>query len=85
MRIFISIVFYICFVLLIWQTCENIAIYLKHPTAHSSSSKHLIQATFPKIEICLNSGFDWDYITSHGYKSMGEFARGTLENETFHG
>ena len=61
--------------------------YLRHPTAHSSLSKNLIQETFPKIEICLNPGFDWDLIKLFGYKSMGDFARGikTLNGETFHG
>ena len=40
------------------------------------SSKTLLDAGFPKIEICITPGFDMKYLKYIGYSSLANFANG---------
>jgi hypothetical protein len=65
-----------CITLMVWQSYVNIKIYFSYPTAQSVSFKNLLDAGFPKIEVCISPGFDTEYLKSVGYGSIYNFAEG---------
>ena len=64
---------------MVWQTYVNIKKYFLYPTAQSLTSKNLLDAGFPKIELCISPGFDSKYLKSIGYSSVVNFALGKGE------
>jgi hypothetical protein len=72
---------------MVWQSYENIMTYVSYPTAQGMSSKHLLDAGFPKIEICISPGFDLNYLENMGYRSLYNFAqgKGKLNDQLFYG
>jgi hypothetical protein len=77
-----SLIILICSCLFVFLTYKNLTTYLKYPTAQTTSEKTLSQVEFPTVEICVNPGYDVDFLRSQGYEELWHYVNGWLGKDT---
>ena len=76
-----AIIIFLCSGLFIFFAYNSATIYLKYPTAQSTTEKTLSQSAFPSVEICLSPGFDLEFLKFQGYNQLWLYVNGMSEKE----
>ena len=68
----------------LYQAYEILVVFLRHPTSKTTSLKTLGEVGMPRVEICLNNGYDLEFLKEQGYNRLGDYVNGK-SNDSFIG
>ena len=66
-RVLHAVTVILCTGCFLYQAYEILVIFLSHPTSKTTSFKTLGQVGMPRVEICLNKGYDLEFLKEQGY------------------
>ena len=73
-----------CAAFFCYEAYLNFDIYFKYPTSKTYSQKFLHDVEFPMIEICLEMGYNEEFLKSQGYANLVSYAMG-MSGQSFIG
>ena len=66
-RVLHAVTVILCTGCFLYQAYEILVVFLRHPTSKTTSFKTLGQVGMPRVEICLNKGYDLKFLKEQGY------------------
>ena len=84
-RVLHGVTVILCTGCFLYQAYEILVVFMRHPTSKTTSFKTLGQVGMPRVEICLNNGYDLKFLAEQGYDRLADYVDGKLGNGSFIG
>ena len=70
------IIILVCSGLFIYHAYNSTTMYLRYPTAQTTTEKALSEVYFPTVEICISPGYHLEFLKSQGYHQLWHYVNG---------